>query len=181
MVRFIVIVMAFLAMMFPAHGSQFLLLSEEEAPAPLGMRELCAQTPTSVACISTEPTRVSLDRFADTLLRVNEEVNVSLEVRPDPIGTDVWELDASAGECEEYVLAKLQKLVKAGVPRGALAITALQMQEGVWHGVLLVRTDQGDFVLDNMRNDIVRWDLLTGYTFRAQETADNPLLWKLVS
>ena len=41
---------------------------------------------------------------------------------------------------------------------------------------LTVRTDRGDFVLDNMKPQIRRWDK-TGYVFIKRQSQKNPQVW----
>src|SRR5690606_3245681 len=79
-------------------------------------------------------------------------------------------------DCEEFVLAKMVALVDIGIPRGALSIASVET-DAVYHAVLLVATDQGDFVLDNLNPNLTRWDLLKEYRFLARESADDPLQW----
>jgi predicted transglutaminase-like cysteine proteinase len=44
------------------------------------------------------------------------------------------------------------------------------------HAVLTVRTDHGDFVLDNKVNEVKAWTD-TPYTFVKRQSAQNPLVW----
>jgi predicted transglutaminase-like cysteine proteinase len=41
---------------------------------------------------------------------------------------------------------------------------------------LTVRTDRGDFILDNMRNKVMLW-ADTEYTFLKRQSADDPTRW----
>jgi len=62
------------------------------------------------------------------------------------------------GDCEDYVLAKRKMLVLLGVPEAALRITVVLDRGIVRHAVLTVVTDQGDYVLDSLKNDILTTD-----------------------
>jgi predicted transglutaminase-like cysteine proteinase len=75
------------------------------------------------------------------LARVNAEVN-ALPYRADPEGRDLW---GENQDCEEYVIAKLELLLAAGVPRGAMRMLSIE-ERGVGHLVLLVGNAM---VLDN--------------------------------
>jgi predicted transglutaminase-like cysteine proteinase len=47
------------------------------------------------------------------------------------------------------VLLKRKMLIDAGWPREALLITVVRDKKGEGHAVLTVKTDKGEFVLDN--------------------------------
>ena len=68
------------------------------------------------------------------------------------------------GDCEDYVLAKRQVLIHLGLPEPALRIAVVITPRLVRHAVLTVVTDEGNFVLDNLRDDILPWDG-TDYVF----------------
>lgn len=44
------------------------------------------------------------------------------------------------------------------------------------HAVLTVATDKGDFVLDDLTDEILRWDA-TDFTWIERQDASNPLSW----
>ena len=46
--------------------------------------------------------------------------------------------------------------------------------------MLIVTTDKGDFVLDNRRNEVLRWSD-TGYTFLKRQSAEDPRQWVSLS
>ncbi len=62
--------------------------------------------------------------------------------------------DDGYGDCEDYVLLKRRMLIKAGWPREALLITVVRDKKGDGHAVLTVKTDSGEFILDNQENQI---------------------------
>jgi predicted transglutaminase-like cysteine proteinase len=62
------------------------------------------------------------------------------------------------GDCEDYVLEKRHRLIAAGVAQQNLSIAIVQTNRGVLHAVLLVRTDAGEMVLDNLSYWILPWD-----------------------
>ena len=67
-----------------------------------------------------------------------------------PIPTD-------AGDCEDYLLLKKRYLEGLDFPAAALLITVVLDEKNEGHAVLTVTTDEGDFILDNRRNEIRRW------------------------
>jgi len=85
----------------------------------------------------------------DLLRRTNREVNAALIYRTEE--GDAWGVGA---DCEDFALRKLETLLAAGVPRGALRLGIVRVA-GEGHAVLVV----GDlWVLDNRRDEPFRRD-----------------------
>jgi len=83
---------------------------------------------------------------------------------------DSWDFpDDGKGDCEDYQLLKRKMLVEAGLPRRAIRMTVVIDEEGQGHAVMMVRTDRGDFVLDNKRDAVLTWDK-TRYTYVRRES-----------
>ncbi|MCY1373525.1 hypothetical protein D3C81_1974220 [compost metagenome] len=57
-----------------------------------------------------------------------------------------------------------------------LLITVVRKPDGEGHAVLTVRTDRGDFVLDNLTDEVLRWDE-TEYTYLKRQAANNTGRW----
>jgi predicted transglutaminase-like cysteine proteinase len=78
---------------------------------------------------------------------------------------DRWDFpDDGFGDCEDYQLLKRRMLAERGLPRRALLMTVVIDETNAGHAVLTVRTDQGDFILDNKTDAIRPWRR-TGYSF----------------
>jgi predicted transglutaminase-like cysteine proteinase len=129
------------------------------------------------------------DRFADRvqlssakfndLKDVNRRVNdaVAPITDIDLYGkVEVWTYPVKEGDCEDYVLLKRRILIEQGWPESTLLITVVRDENNDGHAVLTVRTDRGDFVLDNKQSEVVAW-ADTPYTFVKQQSAHNPLVW----
>ena len=84
--------------------------------------------------------------------------------------------DDGYGDCEDYVLLKQRMLISAGWPRQALLITVVRDEKGEGHAVLTVRTDKGEFVLDNQNPDILLWSE-TAYRYVKRQSQSNPNEW----
>jgi len=67
-------------------------------------------------------------------------------------------------------------LMETGWPREALLITVVRDRQGDGHAVLTVKTDAGEFVLDNQNEDIVLWSQ-TGYRFIKRQSQSDPNVW----
>ena len=87
------------------------------------------------------------------LTRVNSAVNREIIPRADT--TDTWTIASRYGDCDDYVMTKRHRLIKAGIPSSALRVAAVRTSWGEGHAVLLVKTTAGEFVLDNLRKNIV--------------------------
>lgn len=87
-----------------------------------------------------------------------------------------WAYPTDAGDCEDYLLLKKRSLQELGFPPEALLITVVLDEKNEGHAVLTVTTDGGDFILDNRRNDVLRWSD-TGYTFLKRQSHVDPVQW----
>jgi predicted transglutaminase-like cysteine proteinase len=80
------------------------------------------------------------------------------------------------GDCEDYVLLKRRMLMQIGWPRGALLITVVRDKKGDGHAVLTVRSDKGEFILDNQEAEILPWSE-TGYRYVKRQSQSDPNVW----
>ena len=109
---------------------------------------------------------------------VNTQVNRTIVSRPS--AAMKWSLpSAGAGDCVSYALLKLRMLLDAGVPPQRVFIATVQTMSGEDHAVLVVRTDQEDLILDNLRGGLLTWKE-TGYTFLKLQNASSRSHWDLV-
>jgi predicted transglutaminase-like cysteine proteinase len=84
--------------------------------------------------------------------------------------------DDGYGDCEDYVLLKRRMLIQAGWPREALLITVVRDRNDDGHAVLTVKTDRGEYILDNQAKDILLW-FETGYRFVKRQSQRDPNVW----
>ncbi len=84
--------------------------------------------------------------------------------------------DDGYGDCEDYVLLKRKLLLQAAWPRQALLITVVRDRNGDGHAVLTVKTDKGEFILDNQSPEILLWSE-TGYHFVKRQSQTDPNTW----
>lgn len=157
-----------------------------EAWAPVGHIEFCKLKPDE--CGATEeaaPLHLSKDALA-LLNQVNQFYNKAIKPASDQevYGRDeVWsypqeiaDTHTYLGDCEDYVLAKRRGLMESAIAASSLLITVVKDEHGEGHAVLTVRTDEGDFILDNRKDEIVRWDT-TNYTFLKRQSISNAGQW----
>ncbi len=114
------------------------------------------------------------------LLRINAAVNREIEPVTDQDHWGVpehWDIPTDGkGDCEDYALEKRRRLMLSGWPRQALLITVVRDKRGDGHAVLTVKTDRGDFVLDNQEGKILLW-ADTGYKFIKRQSQEDPNRW----
>jgi predicted transglutaminase-like cysteine proteinase len=71
------------------------------------------------------------------------------------------------------VLLKRRMLMEAGWPRGALLVTVVREKNGNGHAVLTVKTDKGEFILDNQEERILLWSE-TSYRYVKGQSQSDP-------
>ena len=133
-----------------------------------------------------QPERKFADRvqMTDAKFRELDQVNTAVNTSIQPVTdlelygkVEVWTYPTNKkGDCEDYVLLKRRILMERGWPESTLLITVVRDEDNEGHAVLTVRTDKGDFVLDNKRRDIVRF-ADTPYTYIKRQSERNPLVW----
>jgi predicted transglutaminase-like cysteine proteinase len=101
-------------------------------------------------------------RFLAKLTMVNRNINDAIRYVPDSDNygkRDYWAGIAEIasrrrGDCEDYAILKMAALVRLGVPEKSMSIVVLfDHANKAFHAVLAVATDQGNFILDNTRQD----------------------------
>jgi predicted transglutaminase-like cysteine proteinase len=136
--------------------------------------EFCAKRPAECAIDTSEPDRIALSAATwKTIVEINFKVNRVVKPLTDMEHwgvVDRWDFaEDGYGDCEDYQLLKRRMLVSAGFPRRALPMTVVLDENNEGHAVLMIRTDRGDFVLDNKRDDVLSWQA-TGYVFVKRES-----------
>ena len=139
------------------------------AKPPSGYIAFCARFPGQCATQDGAAHEVDLtDDVWNMLEGVNTAVNRAIAPRDDSDhygAREYWTIPTDGyGDCEDYVVAKRQALIQAGLPAPALRIAVVFAPHFVRHAVLTVATDKGNYVLDNLRSAIVTWEK-TGYAF----------------
>jgi predicted transglutaminase-like cysteine proteinase len=149
--------------------------------APIGWAQFCVEYDPECRTNPSMPRDVVLSAAAwQDLVRVNRWVNANIRPITDLEHWGVVERwnypDDGYGDCEDYALEKRRMLIDAGWPREALLITVVRDQNGDGHAVLTVKTDKGEFILDNQRDDILLWSD-TGYRFVKRQSQSDPNVW----
>ncbi|PRD43457.1 transglutaminase [Phyllobacterium phragmitis] len=150
---------------------------------PYGHMEFCQRNPGQCGAHRVlHPVAMTSARWKK-LQRVNRSVNAAIKPKSDfdIYGKrDYWTLPTKGmGDCEDYVLLKRAKLLASGFSASQLLITMVR-NGGEAHIVLTVRTANGDFILDNLRNEILPVEK-TGYHYVKMQAENNSGRWVAIS
>lgn len=147
---------------------------------PVGFVRFCGRHPEACAMRSAGAVRPRLTaRQWELVTRINAYVNA--DVKPasdeDVYGeAEHWDYPTARGDCEDYALLKQRFLEVLGLPRSALLMTVVLDDKQEGHAVLTLATSEGDFILDNRRDDVRRWSD-SDYTFLKRQSQADPRLW----
>jgi len=151
-----------------------------KANPPIGHYEFCQTYSSECAASQTDSGPMTLtEDLWKAILEVNYTVNSSITPLTDMeiYGVEErWTYPRSVGDCEDFALLKRKMLVDRGVDPSDLLMTVVLQPNGEGHAVLTVRTDHGDFILDNMRNKVLLWSE-TEYTYLKRQSSSNPGRW----
>ena len=115
----------------------------------------------------------------DVVREVNAAVNFSIMPKTDLelFGKEeVWVYPETAGDCEDYVLLKRHMLIERGFSPADVLITVVRKPDGEGHAVLTLRTSDGDYVLDNLEDDVKPWRD-TPYRYLKRQDSANSGRW----
>lgn len=148
---------------------------------PIGHYEYCKQfqADCNLRTSDIRPVKLTSARWQEM-----GRVNLSANRRIRPV-TDIehyqveefWTYPKQFGDCEDYAILKRQMLMQKGWPAATLLITVVRQRNGDGHAVLTVRTDRGDYILDNLRDGILPWNR-TEYRYVKRQSARNSGQWE---
>lgn len=155
-----------------------------ETTVPYGWVDFCQRYSGECDEATRAPQTIELTPAA---LRKIEGVNALVNNKIEPVSDaehagapDAWDYPADGkGDCEDYALLKRRVLIEAGFPRAALLLTVVKDEHGDGHAVLMARTDRGDFILDNLADEVKPWNK-TSYRFVKRQSQENQNVWVAV-
>lgn len=169
----------------PLPAAHVIIFGGREAPTP-ARAAFCRTYPAQCSYSTDVPMQVVLTESALTQLnRVNQAVNTRIRAVTDIVQhgvEDRWTLAGprlAQGDCEQYASEKKRILLERGFPESALLLAVVLTSAGEGHAVLVVRTDRGDFVLDNLTPEI-RGVEATGHRFLTANTPEAVADWRSV-
>jgi len=151
---------------------------------PYGWVDFCNRYSTECDVQGLDAVDIDLTPAAlSDIERVNRKVNMAVQPVTDMDHwgvVDRWDypLDGK-GDCEDYALLKRKILMLDGYPRQALLVTVVKDHEGEGHAILTIKTNQGEFVLDNLDDRVLPW-ADTGYRFIKRQSQEDPNLWQSI-
>lgn len=147
---------------------------------PIGHYEFCQTYKGECSLKSSDESPTDLTpRTWNLLVQVNSRVNAQVKPETDMDiwgKAEVWSYPTTVGDCEDYVLLKRKLLNDGGIPLSDLLITVVRQMNGEGHAVLTVRTDRGDYVLDNLEARIKPWNE-TRYDYLKRQSTRNTGAW----
>ena len=147
---------------------------------PIGHFEFCKiATPECRIKSLGVPPLMTGERTMAMIEAVNIQVNHAIRPETDleVYGKDeVWAYPKGVGDCEDYVLLKRKILMNRGISPANLLITVVRKPDGEGHAILTVRTRKGDFILDNLDDEMLPWEA-TGYKFLKRQSSEHTGHW----
>ncbi len=145
---------------------------------PYGHKDYCGRNLRDCAAHRVlKPMALTPQRFKQL-----QEISVGVNHRIKPVSDqqnygkrDYWTIPYNGkGDCEDYVLMKRAQLMARGISPSLLLITMVQASEP--HVVLTVRTDHGDYILDNLRDEVLPVEK-TSYRYIKMQSPANSGQW----
>ena len=154
--------------LYPAQDPVAPASASEGLPQPEASPTAVVMTPSLWALITgvnTDINRRIINRSDQAMFGVNDYWQAPLDVNAEPYG-----------DCEDFVLQKREALIDQGLPRSAASIAIVATAWGETHAVLLVTTDRGTYVLDNLSPWVVGWNQVS-YRWLERQTGRGDLSW----
>jgi predicted transglutaminase-like cysteine proteinase len=165
-----------------AHAqSKFSMATGGLTSQPIGHYEFCKRKPDECAIrpVDNGPLKMT-PAIRAKIERVNLRVNEAVTAMSDLENygqTEYWSYpDHGYGDCEDHALEKRRTLMNKGISLSNLLITVVRLSNGEGHAILTVRTDQGDFVLDNLTDEVKLWSD-TDYLFLKRQSSTHTGRW----
>ncbi|RXT47726.1 transglutaminase-like cysteine peptidase [Bradyrhizobium betae] len=126
------------------------------------------------------PVQLTPERLKD-LKQVNEAVNRDIvAARLDNEAEEAWVLNPARGDCNDYAVTKRHELLKRGWPARVLLLSEVVVPSGEHHLVLVVRTNEGDVVLDNLNAQLRPWSRAP-YRWVRMQLPNSSKLWTTIA
>lgn len=147
---------------------------------PIGHYEFCQKyaAECSIKSRSAPSPKISAKGWA-TVRQINRVVNARYIAKTDREvygREEVWSYPSNFADCEDYALEKRKELAAQGFALSDLLMTVVRKPDGEGHAVLTLRTSDGDFILDNLDNEVKPW-YATPYTFLKRQASFNTGRW----
>ena len=153
----------------------------DDTSVPYGWVDFCGRYRGECEDDDRAPKSIELTTAAmHKIQRINAWVNRNVEPVSDLDHwgvVDQWDYPGDGrGDCEDYALLKRRMLMEEGFPRQALLMTVVKEANGDGHALLTIKTNRGEFVLDNLSSDVKPWNK-TPYRFVKRQSEYNQNVW----
>ena len=154
---------------------------ERNTLPPIGHTMFCLRHPKDCwRTDSTEALPVSPAGRWRKMNLVNDSVNAAIapKTKPDRFHA-YWAVGPLEGDCNDFSVTKRHELLNAGWPSSSLLLAEVRLiSTGEHHLVLVVRGLGTDWVLDNLKPDIVSLAATRDeYALVRIESSENPQYW----
>jgi predicted transglutaminase-like cysteine proteinase len=156
--------------------SRIPILEASPILAPFQHVRFCLRYPADCKSDPSENERIALDDETSKLVdSVNRDVNASIIPTAKGYGSnlnDGWTISPAMGDCNDYAVTKRHQLIENGLPAKALRLSVVKTASGIGHLVLIVVTNKGDLVLDNLTETIRAWQKTDYHWLKIQSATD---------
>ncbi|MDR6430721.1 transglutaminase-like cysteine peptidase [Brucella pseudogrignonensis] len=163
----------------PASKSHWMPTGERTSQ-PIGHYEFCERHPAECSILNKTSAPLTLNQKVwQGIVTINASINERIAPRTDMEvwgHEEYWEYPTTAGDCDDYMLLKRRELIALGIPANTLLMTVVRQPNGEGHAVLTIRTDRGDFILDNLDQRVRIWND-TDYTYLKRQSTTNTGVW----
>jgi predicted transglutaminase-like cysteine proteinase len=176
---------------FREGGARPRMLEGEVVAPPMGWTAFCAREPGDCAPPVQGPDDLAAAPPAGAdalalLIEVNLAVNAAIAPAPDRArgAFDRWSLpltvdETKLGDCEDYALEKRRMLIERGWPPTALRLAVATSRATGVHAALIAETAEGEWVLDNLIDEVRPWSM-TDYVWLKRQASADPREWRRV-
>jgi predicted transglutaminase-like cysteine proteinase len=152
-----------------------------ETSIPFGWMDFCQRYKGECAGGEVAAADVNLtEKSMREIQQVNAQVNHAVEAVSDMDHwgvVDRWDYPMDGkGDCEDYALMKRKILIERGFPRQALLMTVVRDENNEGHAVLTVKTNGGEYILDNLHDEVKPVNRVA-YRLVKRQSQQDPNVW----
>ncbi|MBN9334451.1 transglutaminase-like cysteine peptidase [Devosia sp.] len=162
-------------------NAAFVPVSSRGTSIPIGAYDFCSRLPGECKPFAkVKQAEILTQEKWTELLWVNASVNARIIPMSDMDLYGVEEFwtypNDGYGDCDDIALEKRRELIQLGWAPSTLLMTVVRQANGEGHAVLMVRTDRGDLILDNLEGEIRVWNQ-TPYRFLKRQSQASLAKW----
>lgn len=167
-------------------GEQAFMPDGVAADAPMGFTDMCRRDATLCLLGVSGNARTAAQTDLHMLAKaINSDVNRHVTQRTDIASVGIpeyWQRLAAhspVGDCEDIAIEKRIRLAEAGFPAERMFYGVAFVRKLGLHTVLIVRLDDGDYVLDSITPHVLRWEQ-SHYVWLRKQVPGSPMEWQRI-